>query len=116
MNTEIDDAIRQNPELLKAVQEASGFLERHAIDIAPWANGLSIRWEELSNSKWIRLVIRDAVHTSEYFFSPRRLLDATIREMNVISAFRAFLWLKVNSKMEQVDESINGIEEQLQHA
>lgn len=108
---EIDDRIRENPDLLTAVTEAMAYLGRHV-------NGVplpvAIQWRPLPlDPNSIELLMSDTLDFSDMVarrvFPVLDLTDAYTREVGTLRTWRSLLrrrseknWLRIDELMERV--------------
>lgn len=105
---EIDDRIRENPELLKAVTAATAFLGRQAGESEHPA---ALRWRPLPlDPNTIELELSDHIDFSDLvarrFFPVTELTDTYGRESGMLRAWATLLGIRSDKQKVRVDHFI----------
>ncbi len=115
---EIDDTIRGQPDLLRAVEAATGYLEEQAVDVAPPA---VVRWDCADrDGKLLRLTLSD--HTADQGRRVSRnywtawVMDPTGGRLCVLQAWGALLGLRSDDNMVRINQLAAKLKKELSDA
>jgi hypothetical protein len=108
---EIDDRIRESPQLMKAVTEATAFLSRQ-VEHVPLP--VAIRWRFLPlDPSSVELTLSDATDFSDMIarrsFRLHELEDAYLRDVETLRTWRELLRLRSDKHLAKIDAYINDL-------
>ena len=111
---EIDERIRQRPELLEAVKDATEYVEKYAVDVPPAAQ---IRWRFADpDGKKIEISLADHVGTEtksvSRTFWTRWILDPTNRRLCVLDVWGDLLYTRSDRHQARIDELMSRLTEE----
>lgn len=112
---EIDDRIRQRPDLLAAASDATEYLLEQAEVLVP-PPGV-VRWQFADREgASVEIALADAGEADAPFarrnFLTRRILDPVSRRMCVLQAWSALLSNRSDLQMRRINEHISQLEEE----
>src|SRR5262245_47831333 len=114
---EIDDRIREQPELLRAVNDATQYLREHATEVPPPA---LIGWRYAdADGKLLQLTLGDTLdgsgRTVRRNYWARWVLDPVSQQICVLKTWRELLGMRSDESMARINQLISQLKEEIAH-
>jgi hypothetical protein len=109
---EIDDRIREQPELLQAVNEATRYLEEHAVEVPPPS---AVQWRYAdADGKLLQITLADGPdRTVQRNYWTRWILDSVGRRLCILKLWGELLRKRSDERMVRIDQLIAQLKQEI---